>query len=57
LQWTDPTRKVISAERDSDKAAALQDFFPQFTLLNHMGNLMLYLTLVITFQLVWVILI
>ena len=27
LQWTDPNGKVISAERDSDKAATLQDFF------------------------------
>jgi len=27
LQWSDPNGNVISAERDSDKAAALQDFF------------------------------
>jgi len=57
LHWTDPNGKAISAERDSDKAAALHDFFPQFTPLSHMGNLMLYLALVTAFQLVWVILI
>jgi len=36
LQWTDPNGKVMSAERDSDKAAALQEFFSSvYTVLPH----------------------
>ena len=27
LNWMDPNGRVITAESDSDKAAALQDFF------------------------------